>query len=302
MSSLDSAASTVQRLAVLLSAGVAPTTAWRYLDTTDPVVATVTASIDRGATVAAAIESASRGLPARDRSAWRGVAAAWTVATDAGAPLAGALRDFARSLRTLATVERDVGTALAGPKATARMVMFLPAIGILFGVVLGFDTIGVLFTTVPGVVCLVVGGSLLALAALWNRRLVAAAQPHRVTPGLRHELVAISVTGGGSVDRAVASVDAALAQFDLAEEDGGSADRVTAVIALSVRAGVPAAELLRSEAEEARRQSAADAERTASVLAVKLMLPLGLCILPSFIVLGVVPLLIAVISSTVSNF
>jgi tight adherence protein B len=32
------------------------------------------------------------------------------------------------------------------------------------------------------------------------------------------------------------------------------------------------------------------------------MLPLGLCILPAFIVLGVVPLLIAVVSSTVGSF
>lgn len=274
----------MQRLAVLLSAGVAPGAAWGYLD--DPVAARVAA--------AASIPDA---LAAEGGEAWRGVAAAWAVATDAGAPLAGALRDYARSLRTLSAVERDIASALAGPRATARMVTLLPVVGVLFGMLLGFNTLGVLFTTLPGLGCLVVGSGLIALAAAWNKRLVASAQPRNLTPGLRSELVAISVSGGGSLDRAMASVDRAMSDFGLESDDD-----VGAVIALSVRAGVPAAELLRSEAEEARRQAAATATQKASVLGVTLMLPLGLCILPAFVVLGVVPLLIAVISSTVGSF
>jgi tight adherence protein B len=273
-SSLEHAASTVQRLAVLLSAGVPPTSAWGYLD--EP--------LDLQALTA-------------ESPAWRGVAAAWSVATESGAPLAGALRDYARSLRMLSAVEREIASALAGPKATARMVMLLPVIGILFGMLLGFNTLGVLFTTLPGVGCLLVGGALLGAAHFWNRRLIASAQPRDLTPGLRSELVAIAVTGGGSLDAAVASVDVIMQQYSLSCDDD-----IEAVIALSVRAGVPAAELLRSEAEESRRASAAAATQKASVLAVKLMLPLGVCILPAFMVLGVVPLLMAVISSTVGQF
>ena len=65
---------------------------------------------------------------------------------------------------------------------------------------------------------------------------------------------------------------------------------------------MPAGELLRSEAEETRREARASAAAAASVLAVKLMLPLGLCVLPAFMLLGVAPLLLAVITSTVSGF
>ena len=65
---------------------------------------------------------------------------------------------------------------------------------------------------------------------------------------------------------------------------------------------MPAAELLRSEARESRRRAAAMAERRAAILAVRLMLPLGACILPAFMVLGVIPLLVAVVSSTVVGF
>jgi tight adherence protein B len=230
---------------------------------------------------------------------WRGLSAAWFVATEAGAPLAPSLRDFAISLRALANAEREIDVALAAPIATARMVMVLPVVAVLFGLVLGFNTIETLATTPVGWGCLAVAAALMLIARAWNRRLLRSAQPKQLTPGLRFELMAIGVAGGGSLDRARATVAAAL---DLSLLDAGEEDGVEAVLDLSRRAGVPAAELLRSEAEESRRTARADAEKRAAVLAVRLMLPLGLCILPAFMALGVVPLVVSVIASTVSTF
>ena len=295
-------ASAVQRLAVLLSAGVPPGAAWRYLERGESAVVDAVAATSDGRPIAGAIAAAADGGPAAERPAWRGLAAAWAVATEAGAPLAPSLRQFAASLRALADAQREIAVALSGPIATARLVMVLPAVGVVFGMVLGFDTVGVLFATGPGLVCLALGVALMLTAYLWNRRLVAAAQPSDLTPGLRLELMAIAVSGGGALDRAAASVDRALDLSGLAGPGGASDDvaRVAAVLDLSRRAGVPAAELLRSEADEARRAARAAAAARASVLAVRLMLPLGLCILPAFMLLGVAPLLLAVITSTVS--
>jgi tight adherence protein B len=295
---LAGVASTVQRLAVLLAAGVPPTSAWRYL-AESPTVAGVDAAIRGGMPVAEAIVAQLPRVAAGERAAWRGLAAAWWVAADVGAPLAPSLREFAASLRSLSEAQREIAVALSAPVATARLVMALPAVGLLFGFSLGFDTLGVLFTTVPGLACLALGIALMLAALAWNRRLVAAAQPRDLTPGLRFELTAIAVTGGGALDRAVASVSEALHRCGL--EAVGDESGVEAVLDLSRRAGVPAAELLRSEAEEARRSARAEAAAHASVLAVRLMLPLGLCVLPAFMVLGVAPLLIAVITSTVSG-
>ena len=288
----------MQRLAVLLAAGVPPTSAWRYL-AQSPTVAGVEAAIRGGMPVADAIVTRLPEVAADERAAWQGLAAAWWVAADVGAPLAPSLRDFAASLRALSEAQREITVALSAPVATARLVMALPAVGLLFGFSLGFDTLGVLFTTVPGLLCLALGIALMLAALAWNRRLVAAAQPRDLTPGLRFELTAIAVTGGGALDRAVESVSEALRRCGLerVHDEAG----VEAVLDLSRRAGVPAAELLRSEAEEARRTARAEAAAHASVLAVRLMLPLGLCVLPAFMVLGVAPLLIAVITSTVSG-
>lgn len=288
---LDETARLVQRVAVLLSAGVSPTSVWSYLDGYEDVAADLPSSLTR-------IEP--------------GLAAAWRVATAAGAPLAPALRQFAAGLRALGEAQRAAEVALAGPVATARLVLALPGVGILFGIVLGFDTLGTLFATVPGLVCLVLGVALLLAGRRWNRRLVAAAQPTDHLPGLELELLAIAVAGGGSLDRARESVEAALDEFlpltreklPVSDRAPGNYSRLSAaaaVLELSTRAGVPAAALLRAEADEARWDARATAEKAAAVLGVRLMIPLGVCLLPAFMLLGVAPLLISVISSTVAG-
>lgn len=289
-----------QRLAVLLGAGVAPASAWAHVaeGSSSTIPARVVASRAEPARLADELAAAAESLGRLDASAWRGLAAAWSVATDAGAPLAPSLRDYARSLRSLAQVQRDVDVALAAPVATARMVMVLPVIGVLFGMALGFNTLGTLFTTPLGWGSLVVGVLLMVLAQRWNRRLVASAQPDDAAPGLECDLMAIAVSGGGALDRARVTLDDAVQRFGLTARG----DRIDGVIELSRRAGVPAAELLRAEADDARRNARAEAQEKAARLSVRLMLPLGLCILPAFMVLGVFPLLITVISSTVGTF
>ena len=176
------------------------------------------------------------------------------------------------------------------------MVMALPAVGILFGLALGFNTIATLFGTPVGWACLVVGGGLLLLAGRWNRRLVRSSGPTSATPGLACELMAIGMAGGASIDRTREIVEGALRRFEVATDD------VDSVLELARRAGVPAAELLRSEAAELRAAARASAQERAAALSVKLMLPLGLCVLPAFLVLGVLPLLATVVTSTIGTF
>jgi tight adherence protein B len=300
---LEPLAAVVQRLGVMLAAGVAPASGWAYVadaarGSSASAARRVAEAAARGGSVADAIVEIAQSHGA-DATAWRGLAAAWLVASDAGAPLASTLAEFSTSLRSLAQNQRDLDTALAGPVATARMVMVLPIVGILFGMALGFDSIRVLFTTPPGLVCLALGILLILLAQLWNRRLLHRARPTNLTPGLALDLMAIAVSGGASLSRAERAVTDARKTCGIASD--GSDAAIAEVLALSRRAGIPAAALLRSEAKEIRRVARSAGERMAARLAVTLMLPLGLCILPAFMLLGVAPLLIAVISSTVTG-
>ena len=294
-------ASVVQRLAVLLAAGVAPGPAWGYLREGE-LPTLIAQRIARGEPVPDAIVAQLGQVTEAEATAWRGLATAWAVALDAGAPLAATLRDFATSLRSLAQAQREIRVALAEPASTARMVMALPAVGILFGLALGFNTLATLTTTPIGWVCVGVGTVLLLVAARWNHHLVQSAQPKDLTPGLDYDLMAIAVSGGGSLDRAQSSMARAVERYRYPTSGVvpviDLASGVSAVLDLSRRAGVPAADLLRSEAEEARRRARAEVQEKAASLAVKLMLPLGLCVLPAFMVVGVLPLMVAVITST----
>src|SRR5690606_8013508 len=114
------------------------------------------------------------------------------------------------------------------------------------------------------------------------------------------DLVAIAGSGGASTERGTRAVERGCERSSLAlETDRAIIDRV---LLLSRRAWVPAAALLRSEPALARQLAGKDSARKGATLLITLMLPLGLCILPAFMLLGVAPLLIAVISSTVAGF
>nr|WP_241976329.1 pilus assembly protein [Cryobacterium algoricola] len=363
---IEDAARIVQRLAVLLSAGVSPVTAWGYLDEgpgpevahagldaahadlagaagprwTRPrgnragagspavgirVVRAAGLAARRGDSVAEAVAGEARALGGQPGDAWLAVAAAWEVATRSGAPLAACLRRLASSLRDLGQLHADLETALAGPAATARLVAVLPLVGILFGVVLGFNTVATLFLTVPGWLCLGSGTGLMLAGSRWNRRLLRRARVRAPTPGLELDLTAIAMSGGGSVERARALVTEVLDRYLPADhgrrpergrgsgsggtgraDPRGAADlgRTAAdrVLDLAVRAGVPAAELLRSEAEQLRRDARTAGQRRAISLGIALLVPLGVCVLPAFMLLGVVPLLVTVLSTTLSEF
>ncbi|WP_308467975.1 type II secretion system F family protein [Rathayibacter soli] len=303
------------RLAVLLAAGVPPAAAWRYLlpEITDderadaisrprppgaPVIAAAIRAAGEGDSISAAVARSAGGEEPGLRSAWCGLAAAWFVATESGAPLAQCLRQLACAFQALGQTQRDLQVALAGPAATARLVMALPVVGVLFGLGLGFNTWQTLFGSAPGLVCLTVGVLLMVVGVLWNRRMIRRATPTDVTPGLCIDLTAMAMAGGGSVDRARRLVGEAVNRYGIVD---AHASLIDGVVDLSSRAGVPAAELLHGEADRARREARTTGQEAAATLAVRLMLPLGVCVLPAFMLLGVAPLLLAIISSTVAS-
>lgn len=309
----------VQRLGVLLAAGTAPASAWGHVAHagTARVVREIAEACAAGVPVPDALLAAAEspretaaagarfGFRARTGAdadaaahgdAWRAVAAAWEVAERAGAPISSTLAALAESLRDLDQLERETAAALAAPAATARLVMVLPPIGVVFGAALGFDTVSVLFATAPGWACLAAGGALLFGARAWNRRLLRSARRSEVTPGLRLDLLAVAMSGGAAIDRGVEAVAGAMERCGLEVDDATAAEET---LELSRRAGVPAAHLLRTEAQEQRRRARGEGAKRAATLGVTLMLPLALCVLPAFMLLGVAPLMMAVITSTI---
>ncbi len=153
----------VAQVAALLRAGAPPGAAWsRGLGV--PVDAT---GVPDEAALAPVV-----GGPAPARA----LVAAARLARDVGAPLGGVLEAVSARLVAEAEARAEREAALAGPRATARVLLWLPAVGALLGWALGADPLATATDGGAGTAAVGLGLVLLALGRVWTARLVAAAR------------------------------------------------------------------------------------------------------------------------------
>jgi tight adherence protein B len=220
------------------------------------------------------------------------------VAAHTGAPVAPTLRTLASALRRTAAGDRAVRVALAGPRTSAAVVLALPLLGVLLASLWGIDTLGVLFGSPIGWGCAIVAGVLVAVGRSWSRRLVRAVEPDGRIPGVLLDAWAVALAGGGSWSGAAAAVRRVVGERTL---DPIERARLSETLSLARHAGVPAAALLRIAADDLRDDVATEALAAAERLGVKLVVPLGVCVLPAFVLVGVVPVVVGILSSTVGG-
>lgn len=100
-----------------------------------------------------------------------GVGACWSVAETHGAGLATALERLVLQERRAEEVRRQLQAHLAAPRATARMLAVLPALGLGLGLAVGGDPVGWLLGTPLGWGCLGAGLVLIGLGLAWAGRI-----------------------------------------------------------------------------------------------------------------------------------
>ncbi|MFF1883950.1 type II secretion system F family protein [Pseudarthrobacter sp. NPDC058196] len=194
----------VQQLAALLRGGRTPARLWDELWTVygvpgrhsqrlqgavrpagpvlSPGSTTILAAARAAAATGAPVSEAIRrvlptAFPGRDREAgtWTELAACLDIAEASGCPLADVLTRFAAQLEAAEDADAARQTALAGPKATVRLLTWLPLMGLGLGAALGVDPLATLLGTPLGLAALV-GGVVLTMAGrVWSARLVSAA-------------------------------------------------------------------------------------------------------------------------------
>jgi tight adherence protein B len=146
------------------------------------LLAAARAAALRGSSVAQAIRSGGLASPAgkasgngtggRERRVWGELAACFDIAEASGCPLADVLTRFAAQLEAEDDAEAARQTALAGPKATVRLLTWLPLFGLGLGALLGVDPMKTLLGTPFGVAALAAGVVLAAAGRVWSSRLV----------------------------------------------------------------------------------------------------------------------------------
>ena len=107
-----------------------------------------------------------------ERRVWMELAACLDVAEISGCPLAELLTRFAAQLEAEEDAEAARQTALAGPKATVRLLSWLPVFGLVLGMALGVDPLGILLNNPWGVATFAAGVLLTVAGRIWSSRLV----------------------------------------------------------------------------------------------------------------------------------
>lgn len=154
----------------------------------------VLAAARYGGDVPGALRAAARSPGAEGLA---GVAACWQVAVEGGAGLASGLERIADGLRASRDQREELRAQLAGPRATALMLVLLPVCGLLMGSALGADPLRVLLHTPVGWACLVAGGLLEWAGVAWTARIIAGALP----PGPRASSRRVAERQRGATDK-----------------------------------------------------------------------------------------------------
>lgn len=248
------------------------------------------------------------------------------MSESAGAPLATSMERAAEHAEERIDALLGRQSALAAPRATGRILSWLPLLGLGLGVLMGSDPVGVLTGSVLGALTGLLGLGLAFAGRRWTAALVhraevesaasnGAEQTSNMPPvdtALVLELLAAQLRAGLAPLAALGTLAEALNSRPLhtvcqrlqmgsgwgsawSGSAAGTFGELRDALAPAYTGGAPSTALLLSLADAHRLSERRAAERAAGKLSVALVVPLGLCSLPAFICLGIVPILISLL-------
>ena len=250
------------------------------------------------------------------------------MSESAGAPLATSLERAAEHAEERIDALLGRQSALAAPRATGRILSWLPLLGLGLGVLMGSDPVGVLTGSILGALTGLLGLGLAFAGRRWTAALVHRAEVESTRAGhtggeqalnaptvdtaLVLELLAAQLRAGLAPLAALGTLAEALNSRPLytvcqrlqmgsswgsawSGSAAGTFGELRDALAPAYTGGAPSTALLLSLADAHRLSERRAAERAAGKLSVALVVPLGLCSLPAFICLGIVPIIISLL-------
>jgi tight adherence protein B len=202
------------------------------------------------------------------------------TASSLGAPVVPVIERLVHVEQHRQASQADLEAEFAAPKATARLVAWLPPSFLVFTQLMGLPILDVIWRSVVAKLAVGLGVGLLVFARVWSKRILKAAQPSQLdlTQGL--ELVVIALRAGLGFDAALQRVGAAVDTSQLLVQERLLARTTGAAIAGLVEARADSIRENQARADRVRIREAS----------IKLMWPLGAAVLPALILMLVVPM------------
>ncbi len=292
----------------LLRAGALPSDVWSEVF-----------GVEEGANglpVLAGSSEGDLGGPGRDEAVRAAVRAAAQLSMVAGASLADVLERVASTLRDEASARLARDVAMAGPRASAAVLLWLPVGGLALAMVVDGGAARVLFLTPVGWVLAALAAGLTLGGRAWMRSLLRTAEAAGTGGG--HVAMALALTEaavgagldvssaigvageclGGDVGPRLRATEQALARGEAWAPAWSRAGPDLAPLERALRhawrAGASPVPALRAGADALAESSRAQGARAAAQMEVRATLPLAVCLLPAFVLVGVVPLVVSV--------
>jgi len=265
----DALARDCMELSAFVSAGIPPRVAWDVVCNRD-----------------------NHGLAASNAGIDFGIA--WRTSCRLGAPVASTCALFAEAFADFARIQREVDSSIAGPRMAGRVMLTLPAVGVLLSATFGLNSFAFLLGSTLGSVCLMAGIALIACALWWSRRLIASVHTRDVPLCIDSLVLSSALRAGVGARTAMGALDD---ECDAAGHVRYSrtADELSRQFS---DWGIPLADLVEANARQARQRETSLVRARANELAERLLVPLGACVLPAFILLSVVPIVFQLIEQT----
>ena len=243
----------------------------------------------------------------------RMVTAACAVSHELGAPLSAVLDALAQNFDDIERIQKERRVAGAGPALSAKILNLLPLLALLAVFIMGINPFPVLVDGGVGSLCAVIGLSFLGAGRWVSLRLIRRTsrqweESAQEDIAIIAELVIAALDSGVSIPRALECIGRSAeieelvraascltlgVRWDRAWEGCSKGiARIAEILREAWGRGASVDHQLHALAEASRDQRLTDARAGAEELGVKLVVPLGLLMLPAFIFLGVAPVLL----------
>jgi len=265
------------------------------------VVRKISALINAGLPAHQANEICATDISALELSDRKQFDLVWGLAAKLGGPIVLALNRMTDIFDRNQRNTTEVQLAFTGPQSTAKLVMWLPALSLVLAQLVGMNPLASIFGSMLGALSVALGAGLMVAGRYWTKRLMAKALPdpasqEAIDRGAFLDCVLIGLQAGMPLSSARQT---ALSEFEWAfgstplEQNNVALDYAAE---LSRTTGAALTEILAANADTFRNEQRFEIAKRISRLGVQLMIPIGVAVLPAFILLSIVPIAISLLS------
>jgi tight adherence protein B len=200
------------------------------------------------------------------------------LAIELGAPLKTLLISLATQQESASKAKAELAQAMAMPKATKRLLLWLPVLTLALTFLTGISSLDSL-TNPLVIVAILLGSALLYLGHRISRRMLLNLDENFDVADLQKFAIAIAcgLTTGQIANRFPELL---------------SSSTVSRLVSLTNRTGAALSKLVTSEIENGLQAQLSEKIAAARVLSVRLLIPLGLTTLPAFMLFTIPPTLV----------